>query len=467
MLGYNDKAVLNNVGLFYLKKWAKSENSEFSKNTNLSFNFFGLKAQRNALGFRSNRVDQIDPNDKRDLNKGDFNNWGLETRILKEYKFLNKKNISVIGLKYYKSKILSKQGPGSEASDDDFEFYFNKFPNYENQSEYKYPNMNLAFFGENIFYLSSNFSITPGIRFENILTKSNGYYKKINLDGAGNVILNETNYENRNNRRSFILLGIGISHKKNNNIEFYGNISQNYRSVTFADMSIINPAFTINPEIHDEKGATIDWGIRGNYNNLFSYDFTLFNILYKSRIGFIQKIYNDGSVKSERGNIGDASIYGLESILDLDLNELILKNDKMSLNYYINTSLINSKYTKSELKAIVGKEIEFVPKINIKSGINFGIKNFILNLQYTYLSKQFTDASNALIGNLSGVIGQIPSHNILDFSLAYTYKKVKIEHGINNVTNTLYFSRRATGYPGPGIIPSAPRNFYFTLQVKI
>jgi hypothetical protein len=31
---------------------------------------------------------------------------------------------------------------------------------------YTFPNLNLALFGENIFKISSNFSITPGFRFE-------------------------------------------------------------------------------------------------------------------------------------------------------------------------------------------------------------------------------------------------------------------------------------------------------------
>ena len=46
-------------------------------------------------------------------------------------------------------------------------------------------------------------------------------------------------------------------------------------------------------------------------------------------------------------------------------------------------------------------------------------------------------------------------------------KKIKIETGINNLTNTYYFTRRATGYPGPGIIPSPPRNTYITLQIRL
>ena len=94
-------------------------------------------------------------------------------------------------------------------------------------------------------------SITPGFRIEYIKTESDGYYKLINTDGAGNVILNETILDSEIRKRTFVLLGIGISYKPLTNTEIYVNISQNYRSVTFADISIINPAFTISPDIDD------------------------------------------------------------------------------------------------------------------------------------------------------------------------------------------------------------------------
>ena len=51
-------------------------------------------------------------------------------------------------------------------------------------------------------------------------------------------------------------------------------------------------------------------------------------------------------------------------------------------------------------------------------------------------------------------------------TFAYSFKNFKIESGINNLMNTSYFTRRATSYPGPGIIPSESRSFYTTLQVK-
>ena len=441
--------------------------SDLNKNTSLGINFFGLNAKRKSLGFRSNRVDQIDPLQERDLIFGDFNNFGLESKLLTKYKILNKKSIFLLGLKYYNSNNTGEQGPGINNSEPNFNFQYDLFPNYRYQSFFTYPNLNFSLFGENIFYLSDKLSITPGFRFENIKTESDGYYRNLNFDAAGNVILNELNYSNDIRKRSFILLGIGISFKPSSFIEFYGNISENYRSVTFADISIYNPSYAINPNITDESGMTTDFGLRGNIKNFISYDISLFNLSYNDRIGFVQKLMKDGRVKTERGNVGNAKIFGIESLIDFNLKKIIFNKENYSLNYFINTSFINSEYISSEIPGIKGKKVEFVPKSNIKTGLRFGYNNFMLSAQYSYMSKQFTDSSNAISGNLSGVIGQIPAYKILDLSLSYYFKNFTFESGVNNLLNEKYFTRRATGYPGPGIIPSSPRTFYFTMEIKI
>mgnify|MGYP002004454602 FL=1 len=441
-------------------------NYKISTNSNFSFNFFGLDAKRNALGFRTNRVDQIDYGEERDLIKGRFRNFGFESRYINNYTFLKKKSYLLIGAKYYNSFSESTQGPGSSSKKADFKFDYLNFPNYVNQSEYSYPNFNLAFFGENIFYLNENFSVTPGFRFENINTNLDGYYRKINLDAAGNTIYNEIFEENDSKRRSFLLLGLGLSYKKNST-ELYTNFSQNFRSVTFADISIINPAYAINPNIDDEKGYTFDLGLRGNYNKMISYDSSIFALIYRDRIGFIQRAYKDGSVKSERGNVGNAQIIGIESLFDFDINEIFFKNEFMDFNIFLNYSYIESKYLESKEVGITGKQVEFVPKNNFKTGLKFGYKNFAINFQYSYLSNQFTDSSNAVSGNLSGVIGEIPSYEISDLSLSYKLRNIKFEAGINNLFDEIYFTRRATGYPGPGIIPSPPKNSYLTVEIKL
>jgi outer membrane receptor protein involved in Fe transport len=62
-------------------------------------------------------------------------------------------------------------GSGSDANN----VASTEFPFME--TDYTFPNLNLALFGENIFKISSNFSITPGFRFEKMNT-TEGYYRK-------------------------------------------------------------------------------------------------------------------------------------------------------------------------------------------------------------------------------------------------------------------------------------------------
>ncbi len=439
----------------------------FSEQTNFTFNIFGLNASRNSLGFRTNRVDQVDPETERDLIKGDFNNYGFEARLLSNYQLLNRKATFLIGTKFYDADNSQQQGPGSDGSGPDFTIRTQAFPNYPDQSDFDFPNLNVAVFGENIFYLNDTFSVTPGFRFEYIKTESAGFYKRINTDAAGNVIFEETVEDNRDFERQFVLLGLGLSYKPSTFLEIYGNISQNYRSVTFTDINISNPAFAINPNITDEDGFTTDLGFRGNYKSVLSYDLGVFALFYNGRIGFVQKGLADGRVISERGNVGDARIYGLESLLDFNLKKLLNMDSDYSFNYFINTSFIKSEYTNSQQNNVEGNEVEFVPDLNLKTGLRFGYKNVQASAQYTYLGRQFTDATNSVAANVSGVIGEIPEYDILDLSFSYSYKQFKIETGVNNVLDNAYFTRRATGYPGPGIIPSAPRNWYATLQIEL
>ena len=438
----------------------------FSDQTTFTFNFFGLNASRSAIGFRTNRVDQIDSFEERDLIKGKFRNFGFEPRLLHSYDFLGKKAKILLGAKFYKANNSSEQGPGSSGSGADFGFETTQYIDYQSQSSYDYPNFNTALFGEQIIYLKDNLSITPGFRLEYIKTESAGYYKNINLDAAGNLLLNETISNAETRKRTFVLFGLGASYKPNKHLEIYNNISQNYRSVTFTDISIVNPAFVINPNITDEKGYNLDFGLRGIYNKTILYDVSVFGLFYNNRIGFVQKAFPDGNVKSERGNVGNATIYGLESLVDFNLIKLFDIDYDDDASFFINTSLIDSKYNSSDINGITGKKVEFVPRVNLKTGFKFSFKDFASSIQYTYMSEQYTDASNSIDSNLSGVIGLLPSYNVLDLSTSYKYQKFKIETGINNILNTAYFTRRATGYPGPGIIPSPPRNWYVTIELK-
>jgi len=70
---------------------------DFTDKTKFTFSLFGLNASRKAIGFRTNRVSQADSNEDRDLIVGDFNNYGLETKLLSQYKIKNTDATFLIG----------------------------------------------------------------------------------------------------------------------------------------------------------------------------------------------------------------------------------------------------------------------------------------------------------------------------------------------------------------------------------
>lgn len=445
---------------------------KFDNDADVSVQLFGLNASRKALGFRSNRVSNADvPGTERDLIIGEFVNWGVETRYLKKYNLLGNNSAFLIGAKYYQSDNSGLQGPGSSGSDADFDLATDEFPTYGTQSSYKYPNLNVAVFGENIFRVSPTFSITPGFRYEVIKTQANGSYRRINRDLAGNIILDQTFTENNVKDRNFLLLGVGLSYKpKDNSVEFYGNVSQNYRSVTFNDIRTASAGQAIDENITDEKGYSSDIGARGRIGNTIAFDVSAFGLYYDEKIGEFEAQNPDGSNTTVRlrDNVGTGITYGLESIINWNLQRVFFKgNENLAWEIFSNTSITQSEYLKSDRPNVKGNKVEFVPLYNVKMGMGVGYKNFLTSTQLTYVSSQFTDAYNRPTDandNTYGIFGEIPSYYVMDFSASYKWKRFKLEAGINNVTNNWYFTRRATGYPGPGIIPSEPRVFYTTLE---
>ncbi|WP_373398959.1 TonB-dependent receptor [Algoriphagus halophilus] len=251
-------------------------------------------------------------------------------------------------------------------------------------------------------------------------------------------------------------------------MEAYSNISQNYRSITFSDMRISNPSATIDPDLEDEKGYSIDLGIRSDQNRLINYDLSLFYLNYNNRIGEVQYYDESNRVLRQRTNIGQAIISGFESYVEWDfLSTLFPENVSWRGTVFSNLAIINSTYKASDINGIEGNEVEFVPNINFKTGLSVAYKNFKSSLQFSHLSDQFSDATNAIDGGVSAVVGLIPAYSIMDFSLSYEYKKLKFEGSVNNLTNAIYFTRRATGYPGPGILPSDGRGIYLTVQFQL
>ncbi len=439
-------------------------NHKFNASNEFNLRVFGLSAHRYSLGFRPYRVATIDDNSERDLIKGDFTNWGAEARYLKRYSIKNKNGVLLVGARYYEGFNHSIQGYGTTGRDADFDFVKQDEISYD----YTFPNRNLAFFAENIFYINDYVSVTPGVRYEFINTTAKGYYGNVYKDLAGNVIHIERNDEDRNSQRQFLLGGVGVSVKPIDHLNIYGNISQNYRSITFNDMRISNPSSEIDPNLQDEKGYSADIGIRSEQTTKVIYDLSVFYINYSNRIGEELTYDANDRVIRRRSNIGQAALYGVETYIESDVLKLIRPSMKhWGFTLFSNVAFIKSEYIKSQIPGVQGNQVEFVPNFNNKIGARVQFRKLKLAFQYSYISDQYSDATNAVDGGVAAVVGLIPEYEVLDLSLSYDIKMFRIEASINNLMDQLYYTRRATGYPGPGILPSDGRSFYLTLQVKL
>lgn len=435
---------------------------EFTNKTFLNNRTFGLIAERHALGNLGviSRLD--DESSNRDYMLGKYRNIGNETRLIHKYNFYKEQGATLlVGARVFRGNTFSTQGEANNSSSADFLFEDGR----PLKSDYENPSFNVALFTENIFRVTDKLSITPGVRFEYIDTKSEGFYYQPVFDLAGTEIGDNGGEEVIQNKRNILLTGVGVSYSFKEHLELYGNVSQNYKAIGFSDLRIQNTNQQVDENLQDEQGISGDIGIR-NVTHKIKYDVSVFYIRYFDRIGDLPQRENGYTYKL-RTNVSDANIFGLEMLVECHLAQIIKDSSDYVFAPFVNLSVIEATYVGSENSSVSGNDVEFVPALNLKTGVKLGYKNLKGSFQLAYISEQYSDATNAISFAPTYTSGIIPSYLVTDLSLAYQYKRYTFESGVNNLLNRMYFTRRATGYPGPGIIPSDGRSFYFTLQVKL
>jgi len=438
---------------------------KISERTRIDNRLFGLSASRESLGNLS-PANNIDFGQNRDLISGTFENVGNETRLLHRYQMGKFDNALAIGARLYRGFTTARQGEANNGKGPDFQFLN---PDNVEKSDFHFPNYNYAVFAENIFWLSPKFSLTPGVRFENIQTFAEGYYQQRVYDFAGNLIAETRENEDLERRRSFVLFGLGASWKANPTLELYANVSQNYRAINFTDLRIDNPNGRVDPDIRDERGYTADLGLRSRRNTWWYADVTAFYLGYHDRIGQLLKadqppLYNDYRLRT---NVSDARNIGIEAFGEVNLWHFIAPRDTLRrLSLFINTSVIDARYVNTDDASIRNREVELVPPLTFRTGLSWAQGRFRSSFNWAFTAEHFTDATNAR-RTASAVNGIIPAYTVADISVAWSWRWLLLEASCNNLFDARYFTRRAEAYPGPGIIPSDGRGWYVTVGLKL
>lgn len=438
----------------------------FSSRTRLNIRNFLLSAQRDALG-ELGPINRPDPLRERDLIVGAYDNFGSEARLLHQYKTNNLLSTLVVGGRYYQGFTQNRQGDASDGAGPDFRFLN---PEDLEQSNYEFPSRNVSVFAENLLHLTPRLSLTPGFRFEYIRTASDGYYKQ-RVFAGGELIFERRLEDQQLNERSLVLAGLGIGYQLQPEVELYANYSQNYRAINFSDLAVVNPNVVIDSALTDERGFNADIGIRGDVlDGRLRFDASAFYLRYNDRIGLAEITVPDPIVIERltafRTNIGDAGIAGLEAFLEADLWKLLVNpKSEWSVLVFLNCSYLRGRYISGQ-RQFVGNSVELIPPVTLKTGLTLRKGGFAANYLLSYVQAHFSDATNAkMVSNATR--GRIPSYTVMDLSLSYEWRRYRLQGGVNNLADAAYFTRRATGYPGPGIIPAVPRRLYLGLRLRL
>ena len=448
-------------------------NDKLSSNTKL----FGLIGERNSVGFTAtpNNPDAINPstNDyaNRRVDRDLYENFGLENRNLYKYNIRKIENNLAFGIRLYKANTTRLQeGRGTTGSDFDLstENGFTRDLNFYTE--------NVALFIENQFKLTEKFSITPGLRYEYINSIGNGRF--------GRSSGNDVPFEEKEISRSKPLFGLGMEYKLGST-NIYANITQAYRPVLFSD--ITPPAVTdqIDPNLKDASGFNADLGYRGTFKNYLNFDFSLFYLSYNNRIGGVRQFVNNAPTQGTflyRTNLGETINKGIEGFVNLNVTKFLEIDEKLgNIDLFATISFIDSRYTDFKIYStsgtapnvvitesnLKGNRVENAPRYIHNFGLGWNKNNFSTTLQYKMSGKIFTDANNTVTPSSNGVTGLLDKYHVLDLSAEYRFlKNYNLRGGINNLTDEMYATRRAGGYPGPGILPGEGRTFFLSIRAK-
>ena len=291
---------------------------------------------------------------------------------------------------------------------------------------------------------SQKYSLTIGIRNENIVGKREDYGKS----DAERLGLDLTTRENKINA---IIPGFG----------FLYNINKSSNAFIGIHKGFSPPGDT--PETRPEVSINYEFGFRKNTRNaqteLIGYISDYTNLLGSDLAA------TGGTGTNELFNAGKAIVKGIEF---LSILNTIRSSSKFKLPIYFNYTFTDAKFSEDfestfdawggEIKS--GYNLPYVSKHLISLGAEYSSKKTNINIDYSYKSK-FRTSPGLEMKNSKDIINDF---GVLNAALNYNLNQnIKLNLSINNILNKVY----AVASRPAGLRPGQPRIIKFGIKLDL
>lgn len=350
-----------------------------------------------------------------DIENQEFYTGGVDARLAHEYSaFGSSEHVFTGGALYHHttSPRLDSRGTTSDALDGFLRKDADRDLNY------------FSLFTENLFKFG-RFSITPGIRLENVWQSIK---ENLNLDKTTVPLADEEEFDFE------VLGGVGAQVEVTPDINLYSNFSQGYRPKVFVQSVPNGTNQVVNEDLKDGHSWQVDAGVRGNILPYLSWDASYFYMEFDDQIGSA----TIGGLSSVQ-NVGDAKHQGVEVATELDLGDF---------SFFYNALFLDAEFTGGPN---TGKIPQYAADFIQRAGVQYDwMDRFKLRLGGTFVDDHFADDNNT-------TTRIVPSYKVWDLTMELKVWKetVSIFGGINNIFNEKYFARVRSD----GIDPADGRNY--------
>jgi Fe(3+) dicitrate transport protein len=317
----------------------------------------------------------------------------------------------------------------------------------------------------NAFYVDNkidvgNWTITPGIRFENISTE---WHDRPVLDTSGKPVAEKRRSIDSNEP----LPALSVMYHMSDAWKLFANYETSFGALQYFQLGQGGSGDQTANGLNPEKAKTYEVGTRYN-DDVWGGEVTLFYIDFDDELQYIS---NDVGWT----NLGATRHEGIEASVHYDMAALDPRLDGLSANAGIT-------YTRAvyegEIPGFKGRDLPFYSRQVATAGLRYDINRWTYNVDAFAQSKQRSpgtgvNADGSFNGNYitdgtaDGQYGDIPGYVTWNVRGGYDFgaqlSNLKLGAGVKNVFDKQYFTRSSDN--NSGMYVGAPRTFFVQASV--